>query len=254
MGMIRELSYKDALLLKQKKHRDQYGLFLVEGRKIVSEIRKLAKVVAVFADNHAIETDAEYDQDSVTVISEIEMRRLSDTESPQGVVAVVEKPLSGHFLENAGNSSFYVICDRIQDPGNIGTIIRSALASGCRGIALSEGCVDLYNPKVIRSTGGAILSQNIIEDADIAHLVNEMKAKGVKIFAAAALNGVSIYESDLATSFAVIIGNEGGGISQDLMALCDKTISIPIASGVESLNAAVCASIIMFESMRQRRK
>ena len=154
----------------------------------------------------------------------------------------------------AGGQRLFLALEDIQDPGNLGTIIRTAEGAGITGIIMSDDCVDVYNPKTIRSTMGSVYRMPFLYVHDLPEIILALQAKGVCIFAAH-LEGSSAYdEADYCRKCAFLIGNEGNGLRAEVAACADQYIKIPMCGQVESLNAAVAASVVMFEAARQRRQ
>ena len=196
------------------------------------------------------------------IVSDKLFASISDTENPQGIMAVVKMPDKTDFnvLEE---SSGLLILDRVQDPGNLGTLIRTADAFGAGGIILSEGCADIYNPKVQRAAMGSIFHVPIYRMANLSRVINDLKNTGFKIFAAhlegeiikkagsrgqgaeCRAQGAALFAER--SKLAVIIGNEAKGISEEIAVLADKLIKIPMPGNAESLNASVAAGIVMYE-------
>ncbi|MCX5749229.1 MAG: RNA methyltransferase [Candidatus Saganbacteria bacterium] len=234
-------------LLSNKKERDKEGLFAVEGPHLIEEAVKSGIEIKYILYGSKAETAlAALNADKIEkfMVSDKIIASVSDTVTSQGILAVVKKPKAGPGI----SGKYIVMCDSIQDPGNLGTIIRSAAASGFN-VVVSGDSADVYNPKTVRATQGALFKTAVFEDADLKEALKKTKGRvlGAKMNASK-----SIYEVKLDTPFTVIIGNEAGGIRKELLDLCDEKVKIPMEAGVESLNAGVCASIIMFESMRQR--
>ena len=227
---------KEILKLKEKKYRDLSNTFLIEGRHLVLEAYREKKIVELI-----LEQDELFPLDTNTLyVSSSVMRKLSDLSTPSNVMAVVEK------LDEKPIGEKILILDNIQDPGNLGTIIRSAVAFNFDTIVLSPKTVDLYNPKVVRSTQGMIFHTNIIIREPVS-FINELKNEGYKIVGTKVTNGVDVRESKTYSHFALIIGNEGKGMSEELSELCDEYLYIKMNDQCESLNAAVAASILMYE-------
>ena len=227
---------KDISKLKEKKYRDITNTYLIEGEHLVNEAIKNNLVITIFSlEDYKIN----YPYTTYIVSKEV-MKKLSDNPSIPKVMAVVKKIINNNY----GNK--IIMLDNIQDPGNLGTIIRSAVAFNFDTIILSNDTVDLYNPKVIRATQGMIFNINIIKD-DIFNSINKLKKEDYTILATKVDNGKNIDKYQLKDKFAVIIGNEGQGINKDIYPLCDDNIYINMNSKCESLNAGVAASIIMYE-------
>ncbi len=214
--------------LKEKKYRDETGLFLVEGDHLIKEALKKQMVVSTIGLNET------YDY---TVNPEI-LKKLSSQKSGTKEIAVVKK-----IEEKKIEGDKILILDNIQDPGNLGTIIRSAVAFNISTIILSDDCVDLYNDKVIRSSEGMIFNINIVRKK-LIEIIPKIKENGYTVYATT-VNGKGYFEND--SKIALVIGNEGNGIKEDILNLCDKNITIKMNKECESLNAGVAASILMYE-------
>ena len=242
--------------LKNKRDRDKTGLFVVEGERFVSEIpdKSLIDLVA-FSETYAKNNDIEkyFENGNAFVISDAVFKYCSDTENPQGILAVCkkqEKSLKG-IIKNKDNG-FYIVAEELNDPGNLGTIIRTADASAVDGIILTRGSVDLYNPKVLRSTMGAIFHIDICQNCDISETVSMLKEKGVSVYAGHLKGEKYPYDLDLKKGTAFMIGNEARGLSDKATSLCDELVKIPIPGKAESLNASMAGGILMYEVVRQR--
>lgn len=228
---------KELAKLKDKKYRDSSNLFLVETEHLVLEAFKEGLVKELILDK-----DALFPLDvTTTYVNREVMKKLSSTESIPKVMAVVYKK-----EENLNVGEKILVLDNIQDPGNLGTIIRSAVAFNIDTIVLSNDTVDLYNPKVVRSNQGMMFHVNIIR-TDVVKFIADLKKDGYKIVGTKVTNGHDVKESKIYSHFALIIGNEGRGMSKDLDLLCDEYLYIRMNDNCESLNASVAASIIMYE-------
>ena len=181
-------------------------------------------------------------QAPVELLTDTVFAYVSDTKTPQGILAIVQK------------APHLVVLDNLQDPGNLGTIFRTAEAAGVTGILLSKDCVDVYNPKVIRSTMGAVFRMPFLYVEDLPEKIKELQKKSIKTYAAH-LRGENAYdEEDYTTGCAFLIGNEGNGLRDEVADCANCLIRIPMEGEAESLNAAVAAAVLMFEAGRQRRK
>lgn len=212
--------------LKNKSTRDEYGVFLIEGDHLIKEAKDLI-----------VETISINNPKADFIVTKEIMKKISSQKSISDTVAVVkfitEKKIDGNIL----------ILDGIQDPGNLGTIIRSAVAFGIPNIILGKTCVDLYNPKVVRATEGMIFKINVIR-ANLEEFIPTLK--NYTIIGTDVRGGLKL--SDIPKeNVAIVIGSEGQGISKGVRNLCNKFINIPINKSCESLNAGVAASIIMYE-------
>ena len=228
---------KELVKLKDKKYRDQSDTFLVETKHLVLEAYKEGLVKElIFEQNELFPLDV----DTLYVSPEV-LKKLSSTNTPSKVMAVVYKKKE---IDRVGEK--VLILDNIQDPGNLGTIIRSAVAFNIDTIVLSNDTVDLYNPKVVRSNQGMMFHVNIIK-RDIISFIHELKNEGYKIVGTKVTNGHDVRDAKIYSHFALIIGNEGKGISYDVDNLCDEYLYIKMDNNCESLNASVAASILMYE-------
>lgn len=240
--------------LARKHEREKCGEFVIEGRRSVYDAASNGADISyvIFC-----ESDTPLFDDSVSQFytDKKTFAEITDTESPQDVLAVAKMHLP--LLEDVikKNPDIIVMCDRVRDPGNIGTIIRTADAVGSSAVFLSEGSADLFNPKVIRATMSSIFNLSIVKDVVLSDVIEALKHNGYKIICGALKeNSVDLYEADFSGRCAVIIGNEGTGVSDEIIALCDETVKIPMRGKAESLNAAVSAGILMYEVLRQNIK
>lgn len=227
---------KDIIKLKNKKYRNDRSLFLVETRHLVIEAYKAGLIEELILEEDEILPLGV----KTTYVSRDVMQKITDMESHSSAIAVVRKKKAEPIGEKV------LVLDDIQDPGNLGTIIRSALAFNIDTIILSHNTVDLYNPKVIRATQGMIFHINIIV-RDIRKTLKELKEKDYKILGTRVTNGIDARVSKTYSHFVLIIGNEGRGMSQELENYCDEYLYIKMNDNCESLNASVAASILMYE-------
>ena len=225
---------KELVKLKEKKYRDNNNLFFIEGKDIVDEAYKNSLIKELYVlDGTEVLMDVPY-----TYVSYDVMKKISDMESISEYYAVCEKKKD----LDAGNR--IIVLDNIQDPGNLGTIIRSAVAFNFDTVVISRDTVDLYNPKVIRSTKGMLFNINIIV-REIDEFINNLD--GYVVYGTDVVNGNNIKNEDISEKIVLVIGNEGRGISDNIKKLCDKFIYIGMNDKCESLNASVAASILMYE-------
>lgn len=227
---------KETAKLKEKKYRDLTNTFLIEGEHLVREAKKcnLIKTIIVLEDYS-------YDTDLNKIIVSVEvMKKLSDNPSVPRIMAIVEKKE----CSRVGNK--VLILDRLQDPGNLGTIIRSATAFDFDTLILSDDTVDLYNSKVIRSTQGMLFNINI-KRCNIKEEIASLKEKDYLILGTKVNGGSDVRDYSVNKKFALVIGNEGQGISKDVLDLCEDYLYINMSNRCESLNAGVAASILMYE-------
>ncbi|MFC0469492.1 TrmH family RNA methyltransferase [Halalkalibacter kiskunsagensis] len=230
--------------LHTRKGRETSGRFLVEGYHLVEEAIKAEMVVEYILMTEAIvlpSTLSVQNQD-VILVSEQVMKELSETESPQGIAAVciIPSPPTVKSLEGR-----YLLLDRIQDPGNLGTMIRTADAAGMTGVVLGEGSVDVLNSKVIRASQGSIFHLPVVK-GPLEIWIEALKKASIPVFGTA-LEGASSYSAiQPQAQFALIMGNEGEGVAKSLLEITDQNIYIPIHGHAESLNVAVAAGILLY--------
>ena len=222
--------------LKDKKYRDEEKKFLVEGEHLVLEANKSGLLEEVILCNNEIDLDIDK-----VYVSENVMKTLSDLPSKVGIIGVCK------IVDNKIDySSNVLILDGVQDPGNLGAIIRSAVAFNIKNIVLSKDTVDLYNTKVLRSSQGMNFHLNIVRD-DITEVINELKNNDYVVYGTDVINGIDVKSIKNDGKYAIIMGNEGNGISPEVKRLVDKNIYIKMNKNCESLNVAVSASIILYE-------
>lgn len=244
-------------LQKKSKVRNEQGVFLVEGVKMYQEIpqEQLVKIYVseTFADKQKEEINRLKDRRKLEYLSDHVFQYVSDTKTPQGILCVVRQ--STYCLEDIleAEDAHLLVLDNLQDPGNLGTILRTAEGAGVTGIIISKESVDIYNPKVIRSTMGSIYRVPFVYVEDLKEAIEKVKAHGIFTYAAH-LDGKNSYDKeDYTKKTAFLIGNEGNGLRKEIADLADTWIRIPMQGQVESLNAAIATSVLMFETARQRR-
>jgi TrmH family RNA methyltransferase len=254
---------KEIKALKEKKYREQKGLFFIEGIRFIEEAIKEKEVIAKILISDKL-TEAKGGSDILkrlkesnccdiyTVPNKLYME-VTDTENPQGILAVLSKK-SVDIEEVYDNKNFFVVLDSIQDPGNMGTIIRTADAAGATAVIVSKGCVDVYNPKVLRSTMGSIFHLPICYCEDILQTLQSLKDKGITLCAAHLNGSKSYYDLAYKDNIAIIVGNEANGISDSVSAISNELVKIPMEGKSESLNASVAAGLLIYEVLRYRRK
>ncbi|MBQ6385608.1 MAG: RNA methyltransferase [Lachnospiraceae bacterium] len=253
------LSFKDIKYLeKNKKARDVQGLFVAEGerlfREIPPELIEQVLVTRAFAAEHP--GILEGIPARVPVQADIDEARffsISDTKTPQGILAVVRQKKWKYEEVTGVACPLYLILENMQDPGNAGTVMRTGEAAGVTAVFFTEGSVDLYSPKTIRSTMGSVFRVPHFRVSDAPSLLKDLEARGTATYAAH-IGGRGAYtEYDYRGAAAFVIGNEGNGITDETAAAAGQLIRIPMMGRVESLNAAMAAGILMYEALRQRR-
>lgn len=253
--------FKEAMSLKEKKYRDKLGLYLIEGWNLLEEAIKCdVQIVNVFicpeVIEHMVETDENFVAPGVALNNVFELssnlfKRLSDTETSQGIIAVVKKKEQPNQFNKQG--SCFICLDRLQDPGNIGTILRTADAAGYSLAIIMKGTADIYSPKVVRAATGSLFRMPVVFMDDANELKSFTLTAGKKIVTTT-MDGSSVYyEEDLSKDICLVIGNEGNGISDEILDLADIKVRIPMEGSIESLNASIAAGILMYERIRNAR-
>ena len=233
---------KKYIKLKEKKYRDCYQKFLVEGEHLVIEAYRSGLLEEILLEQEEVTM---LDKPITYVTKEI-LAKLSTLETPSHIMGVCKKRCED---SNLGNK--LLLLDRIQDPGNLGTIIRSSKAFGIDTVILGNGCVDLYNEKVIRSTQGIGFHMNIVS-RNLKEVIRELKESEIPVLGTRVEYGEDIrtLTSRDKEKYALIMGNEGRGVDSEILDLCDKFIYIELNSDVESLNVAIASSILLYELSR----
>lgn len=241
--------------LKIKKNREKEGIFVAEGLRFIQEVPADWAVEAyAVSESFAAENDilAYEERAEVFCLPDALFAAVCDTEHPQGILAVCKKPEWSQDAVFAGKNPFFLLAEELNDPGNLGTVIRTADACGADAVFLSRGSVDLYNPKTLRSTMGSLFHVPVFQNAELATLAERMKKANIPLYAAH-LQGESYpYALHLKTACAFLIGNEARGLSEEAAALCDQWVKIPMPGQAESLNASVAAGVLLYEVVRQR--
>lgn len=242
-----------AALVKKARERKKTGLFVVEGRKMFQEAPK-AWIEKVYVTERYLREYGELENSGWELVSEEVMHAMADTQTPQGILALVRQPSWNLPDVWNGNNPHIILLETLQDPGNLGTILRAGEGAGITGVVMNRETADIFNPKVIRSTMGSVYRVPFVYTDDLREAVMEIKKQGIRLFAAH-LKGKKDYDQeDYRKGCGFLIGNEANGLSDETAELADSYIKIPMAGNVESLNAAVAASVLMFEASRQRRK
>lgn len=246
------------LLQKKAKAREEMGLFVVEGIKMFEEAKTAGLLKKAYASESFYQekvrekpdffSDMEYE-----VLTDALLKEVSDTLTPQGIlgtVGVTSYPLEDMLTQE---KACLLLLEDIRDPGNLGTMLRTAEGAGITGVIFNSSTVDIYNPKVIRSTMGSIFRVPYYRATDFYDTLDRVKEHGIQIFAAH-LHGISYdTENCFKKSCGILIGNEANGLTDRASQAADTLIRIPMEGKVESLNAAVAAAILMYEAARQRR-
>ena len=243
-------------LQKKSKVRNEEKVFVVEGLRMFVEVPKERVEMVYVSENfyNKKKQELNWEEFPIEILSDSVFKHVSDTQTPQGVLCIVKQEKQDlDSLLNIENPHFMVL-DNLQDPGNMGTFIRTAEGAGVDAVFMSRDCVDIYNPKTIRSTMGSIYRMPFIYIEEIIPLLEEFRKKGIKSYAAH-LDGKNSYDQeDYCKGTAILIGNEGNGLRDEVAEKADIWVRIPMEGQVESLNAAIAASVLMFEVARQRRQ
>lgn len=245
--------------LKERKHRKEQGCYIAEGTKLVEEaiIEKcnIQKIVICeeCIKNNALSKKLLYEiaKYDCIYVSEAVFNQISDVTSPQGILAVIKLEQNNREIDY--NQELLLILDDVQDPGNLGTIIRTADSIGLNQIILSDKCGDVYNPKVVRSTMGAIFRIKIIKSENLTDTISKIKENNFTVASTNLKTDTTIYDISY-NKTAIVIGNEANGVSSEILEKSDKQIKIPMLGKTESLNASVATSIILYEYVRQKLK
>ncbi len=251
--MINSVTSKDNKILKlvrslhKKKGRVQSGLYFAEGQRLVKEALDFAgdKIEFLIVSESYQKQNAEFldaIDKTIYVAPDKNFNEICDTETPQGIGAVLKMPEK--IIPDFKNADYILCLDGISEPGNMGTIIRTAEAAGIDYICLINDCVDVYSPKVVRSAMGSVFRMKFINTSP--KIINELKEAEFTVLAAALYNSEPIEEIKLDGKRAIVIGNEAHGVSNEVICLCDKAVRIDMKGSVESLNAAVAAGITMY--------
>lgn len=260
---VKNTRIKEWASLKQKKFRDSTGLFLIEGVRSVEEaLRSGAQIEVVLID---------VDQRGRGKLDEIEnlvfsrglellevtsnvLEHIADTQTPQATLAVARRnDHDWRRVIEGKESPMYILLDQLRDPGNLGTIIRTADAIGATAVFVGQNSADVYNPKTVRSTMGSLFHIPVIP-ADLVELATELKRVGVKITALTTDEEEDIYNVTFDQATAIVIGSESEGLSEQVLELVDQVARIPMPGQAESLNAAIAASVALYEAYRQRNR
>lgn len=252
--------------LSEKKYREKLGLFRTDGIKLARELfahgivpqRVLLKSSALDSLSELIESAPDCE---ALVLEDSVFDKVSEEKSPEGIICIVKhldnfKKIAtidnnGIFCELIQNHT-WMLAESLRDPGNLGTVIRSAAALGTKGLIISSDCADVYNPKTVRASMGALFGIDILITESLDGVIRLMRQNGRRVFAAALdRTAISLDELALKDGDCFVVGNEGHGLSQSVIDACDRSVFIPIEADSESLNAAAAAAILLWESRRQ---
>lgn len=248
--------------LRERKGRRRQNCYLIEGVRLVeAALCSSASVETLVFDGDSglpdriqalLRREQQHRlQPEMIGVTAAVLSEVSDTETPQGIAAVVRMPLSSPEWLLSAEKPLVLAADGVQDPGNLGTMIRCADAVGADAVLVGKGCVDIYNPKTVRSTMGSLFHLPVLE-ADLQEWLPQAAAQGVQIVIAALESSINCYEADLDKASCIVIGNEANGVRPELRAYASPAVRIPMKGAAESLNAAMAATVLLFEAARQR--
>lgn len=243
--------FKEIKKLKEKKHRIKSNKYLIEGLRFVEEaIKSKVSIDSIIFTESFKEKNPELflkinENIKLIQMNEALLKQLCSTENPQGIVGVINMQ-----NKELKSGDLVVLVDKVQDPGNMGTIIRTAHAAGAAGIVMTKGTVDIYNDKTLRSTMGSIFYIPIVED-DSLDFVKSLKKEGYKLVVSSLQGKNNFFEENLQGKVMIAVGNEGNGVSDEVYDIADIKVKIPMPGEAESLNVAVATSIMIYEKIRQ---
>lgn len=264
MEAIRSLHNPKVQLVRrlgQRKYRDKEKKFAVEGVRMVEEALEAGvRFYELFYNSWLFRTDrgrALYETltgkgHTPILVSDQVLSAITDTESPQGIVAVVEIPLYDPDEMFRAEIPLVVVVDGLQDPGNLGTIIRTAVGAGVSGVVMTHGSVDVYSPKTLRSTMGAVFRMPLVRIQHLRGIKPWLGSHGIRLVAGHPRAATPYFECDFRLPTAIVLGNEDSGLTGEIINLVDELVTIPILGPVESLNVAVAAGVLIYEAVRQR--
>ncbi|HZK18364.1 MAG TPA: RNA methyltransferase [Clostridia bacterium] len=251
--------------MKQRKFREAEGKFLVEGVRFVEEALKSDWEVEALICSHSFRAsdrnlnffrDVCIHETPLWLAADNIIKAVTSTQTPQGIVALVriKETTIDHILapnNDSNRNPLVLVVDGVQDPGNLGTMIRNADAAGVDGVVLLKGTVDLFNPKALRATMGSLFHIPVV-DATIEDFGEKAKNNGVRVFVADPKGQIAVWEADLTLPVALVLANEAHGVSDAVKSIADKFVTIPMPGKAESLNVATSTAIILYEAVKQR--
>lgn len=241
-------------LQKKARQRKKDKVFIVEGMKMFQELPKERLLQTFVSESFLRSHESLLQGISYEIVKDAVFADLSDTKTPQGILAIARQ--YEYKMEDLWQKKepLLLVLDTIQDPGNLGTMFRAGEAAGISGVLMNQETVDIYNPKVIRSTMGSLYRVPFYYSNQLSEDIKKVKAQGIRLYAAHLKGSLSYDRSDYKGGAGFMIGNESRGLCKELGDMADSYIKIPMCGQVESLNAAIAASVLLFEAARQRRK
>jgi RNA methyltransferase, TrmH family len=232
-------------LVLTRKERDKSKEFLVEGFHLVEEALKSENTVLSLIVREGVELPANWNTENVEMVevNQAVAKEIAETEQSQGVFAYCRQPEYDEEMYSSWTK--LLLIDSVQDPGNVGTMIRTADAAGMDAVILGQGSADPYNPKTVRAAQGSNFNIPVVR-GDLVHWVQNLKAEGIRVLGTGFNNASYYTDVEIDSKFALIVGNEGSGVSPELLALADKVVKIPLYGKAESLNVAVATGILLY--------
>ncbi|MEG6586493.1 TrmH family RNA methyltransferase [Dendrosporobacter sp. 1207_IL3150] len=258
---LQNTTVKLVVSLKQKKKRDEMGLFTAEGVRLIEEAVSSDWIIETcLYTEHSLNNDRvkgiinslEDKACKMIKVSESVFDKISDTEQPQGIMIIIKKRsyTLNHML--ASDNPLIVVLDSLQDPGNLGTVIRTADAAGATSVVLTKGCTDVYASKAVRATMGSLFHLPVVSGVNQDDLISFVSDNSINLTATSLSSSSVYFEADFSKPVAIVFGNEGRGVSDRLLDASNNKVFIPIFGAAESLNVAASAAVILYEAVRQR--
>ncbi|MGM9551219.1 MAG: TrmH family RNA methyltransferase [Clostridia bacterium] len=246
---------REAKLLSTKQGRDKECKFIIEGYRSVSDAyKKGAKIEYLLISDNCTYDLSMFKSVKTYILAPKIFEYVSDTVTPQGIMAICNMEEVSFSDVTLNDKSLVIVCENLQDPGNAGTIIRTADAVGAACVIMTKGCVDIYNQKVVRSVMSSLFSVKVIRNKNIDSVFGFLKNNKIKSIAGAlSKDSCDLFDADLRGKSAIFIGNEGNGLTEDTVKRCDIKVTIPMLGGAESLNASVAGAVMMYEHVRVNR-
>jgi len=244
-------------LVGRRSARQAERAFVAEGAKVVGEALDAGSVEAVFVDPAAGPADLAVVERAFSAgcrvfeLGKGVLERVAGTVTPQPVLAIVsaiDVPLDGLVRDG-----LVVVCVDVRDPGNLGTVLRSAEAAGARGVVCTEGTVDPYNPKCVRASAGALFHVPLVIGGNAVQVLGDLGAWGMRRLGTSARTGIPLWDTDLTGPLVLVLGNEAAGLAPEVDAVLDGHMRVPIEGRAESLNVGMAAAVLVYEAVRQRR-
>lgn len=247
--------------LSAKKQRDKHGLFLAEGIRLVEEavaakwpIEKFVYCEKLLTQERGGELLLRLEESGIEglLLSDNVWKKISLTDNSQGIIVVIKKQITE--LARLESANCIAVLDGVQDPGNIGTLIRTSAAAGCDGVILTSGTADPFSDKAVRAAMGALFKLPVIEGVSAENLIEFCQQQQIRLISSALEESTPYDELDYCGKNAIVFGNEGNGVRPELLTASEKRVLIPLCHGIESLNVAAAAAVILYEALRQKKR